>query len=248
MKLFVLLLMLSFNCFAKEIKLTQENTVSLRGPVTRQSIAEVMQDLNEVTQLGDEKEPVYLVLNTPGGSVMAGLDLMQFMNTLRRPVHVVSIYAASMGFHILQSSKIRYVTKFATIMSHRASGGFEGDIPHQVSNRLKHIIDLVDKMDEQVISRTNGKYNKKSYMELIRDEYYAVGDNAIRDGFADKVVTLKCDPELTKQLVKRSLQIFIFQIEVKFSKCPLMTSPIIENEENAKKVTEYLTTVRGLEP
>ena len=144
---FLLALLFCSSLYAKEITLTSENTVSLLGPVTRQSIGEVNQELLKVSQQGKEKDPIYLVLYTPGGSVMAGLELMQFMNTLRRPVHVVANYAASMGFHILQSSSVRYVTKYATIMSHRASGGFDGDIPHQVTNRLKHVIDLVEKMD-----------------------------------------------------------------------------------------------------
>ena len=245
---FLLALLFCSSLYAKEITLTSENTVSLLGPVTRQSIGEVNQELLKVSQQGKEKDPIYLVLYTPGGSVMAGLELMQFMNTLRRPVHVVANYAASMGFHILQSSSVRYVTKYATIMSHRASGGFDGDIPHQVTNRLKHVIDLVEKMDEQVISRTKGKYTKESYMELIRDEYYAVGSNAIRDGFVDKVVTLKCSPELLNENVEKTLNIFIFQIKAKFSKCPLITSPVIENKEDASKINDYLTKVRGLEP
>jgi ATP-dependent Clp protease protease subunit len=234
---------------SKEIFLTDQNTVSLRGPVTRESVGEVMREVTKLSQLGREEDPIFLILNTPGGSVMAGLDLIEYINTLRRPVHSVANYAASMGFHILQSSPRRYVTRFATIMSHRASGGFQGDIPHQISNRLKHVIDLVDKMDEQVISRTNGKYDKKSYMELIRDEYYAVGSNAITDGFADEVVNLKCSEELVNGTVEKVFQVFVFQVKVKFSKCPLMTSPVsIDKEENTDKLLEFLNKARTLEP
>jgi len=250
MKLFVaLILLVSFSAFAKEkqILLTSDNTVQLKGPVNRQSVGEVMQELNELSKKGKESDPIFLVLNTPGGSVMAGLDLIQYMNTLRRPVFSIANYAASMGFHILQNSPTRYVTKYATIMSHRASGGFEGDIPHQINSRLKHVIDLVDKMDEQVISRTNGKYTKKSYMELIRDEYYAVGSNAIDDGFADEVVSLKCDESLDGT-VEKTVQIFIFTAKVKFSKCPLLTEPVVDDKENTQRVLDFLNKPRLMEP
>lgn len=235
--------LLTTNIFAKEILLTKDNTVSLLGPVSDQSISELMQEINTLSQSGKEKEPIFLVLNTPGGSVFAGLELMQYVNTLRRPVHVVANYAASMGFHILQNSPKRYVTKFATIMSHRAHGGFRGDIPQQITSRLNHIISLVEKMDEEVIKRTNGKYNKQSYGELIRDEYYAVGANAIKDGFADEVVSLKCDDSLYthKDIV---VNVMFFQIEAQVSNCPLLTMPTAKKREDAAKVLEYFSMQR----
>lgn len=246
MKLLFLLLLMVTNVYAKEIVLTESNTVSLRGPVDRSSIGDVIAELGKLSQTANEKDPIYLVLNTPGGSVMAGLELMQYMNTLRRPVHVVANFAASMGFHILQSSKVRYVTRYGTIMSHRASGGFEGDIPQQISSRLKHIIDLVGKMDEQVVARTNGKFNKETYAELIRDEYWSVGTTSIKDGFADELADLKCDNTLNGTVTK-IIRFAIFEAEVKFSKCPLISAPVSENSENRAEVDKFLNSIRKLE-
>ena len=246
MKFVLLLMLLIPTAFAKEIVLTSENTVSLFGPVDRGSIGEVMHELNRLSQVGKKEDPIILVLYTPGGSVMAGLELMNYMNTLRRPVHAVAIFAASMGFHILQSSQIRYVTKYATVMSHRASGGFEGDIPQQVSSRLGHIIQLVGKMDEQVISRTKGKYTRESYAELIRDEYWVVGSNAIKDGFADEEVTLKCDDSLNGT-VEKSFAVGPFLIRAKLSRCPLITAPVTDKEEEAKEIRRLVNTVKNLE-
>lgn len=245
MKLLVLLLLLTTNLFAKDILLTSENTVSLLGPVDDQSVSQLMQDLNKVAQTGNKKDPIFLVLNTPGGSVFAGLELMQYVNTLRRPVHVVANYAASMGFHILQNSPKRYVTKFATIMSHRAHGGFKGDIPQQITSRLNHIISLVGKMDEEVVKRTKGKHTKESYSELIRDEYYAVGSDAIDDGFADEVVTLKCDDSLNT-FKDITINVLFFQIEAQVSNCPLITMPVAKKPENTNKVLEYFSMRRQL--
>lgn len=241
MKLILILTTFLFtNCFAKEILLTKENTVSLLGPVNEQSVSELMVQLNELSKKGKKDSPIFLVLNTPGGSVFAGLELMQYVNTLRRPVHVVANYAASMGFHILQNSPIRYVTKFATIMSHRASGTFQGDIPQQISSRLNHVISLINRMDEEVIKRTNGKHDKKSYAELVRDEYYAVGSGAIKDGFADEVVTLKCDESLNTYR-EVSVRILFFEVEAQVSDCPLITLPIAKKKEDTSKVLQYFS-------
>jgi ATP-dependent Clp protease protease subunit len=245
MKLLVLLMLLTTNVFARDILLTNENTVSLLGPVDDQSVSQLMQEINKLSQTGNKKDPIYLVLNTPGGSVFAGLELMQYVNTLRRPVHVVANYAASMGFHILQNSPKRYVTKFATIMSHRAHGGFRGDIPQQITSRLNHIISLVGKMDDEVIKRTKGKHSKESYSELIRDEYYAVGADAIKDGFADEVVKLKCDDSLNtyKDI---TINVVFFQIEAQVSNCPLITMPVAKKQEDTSKVLEYFSMRRQL--
>jgi ATP-dependent Clp protease protease subunit len=246
MKFVLALLLLMSTAFAKDITLNSENTVSLFGPVDRNSIGEVMHELNRLSQIGKKEDPIYLILYTPGGSVLAGLELINYMNTLRRPVHSVAIFAASMGFHILENSPVRYVTKYATVMSHRANAGFQGDIPQQVTSRLNHIIQLIGKMDEQVVSRTDGKFDKKSYQELIRDEYWVVGDNTIKDGFADEVASLKCDDSLNGT-IEKNFAVGPFLARVKLSRCPLITAPIAEKEQEAQEVTRLVNTVRNLE-
>lgn len=241
--LFLFLVNLSF---AKEITLSKENTAVLRGPVNSNSVADVMLQLSELNKSGSDNEPIYLVLNTPGGSVMDGLNLIEYINSLRRPVHSISIFAASMGFHILQNSGKRYVTKYGTIMSHRARGGFNGDIPQQVKSRFKHITDLLEKMDEQVISRTNGKFSKESYSELIRDEYWAVGNNAVKDGFADDVAKVKCDASLNGTTEKQ-LMTFFGSLTVSFANCPLITEPLAVEKENLANLKIHMNEIRNLE-
>lgn len=246
MKLIVLLLILTNLAFAKDIVLSSENTVTLRGPVTATSVGEVMHELSAVAQTGEQLAPIYLILNTPGGSVSAGIDLMNYVNTLRRPVHSIVIYAASMGFHILQSSPIRYVTELGTVMSHRANGSIGGDLPQQVDSRLNYTKSLLEKMDEKVIARTSGKHSKESYTELIRDEYWAVGDNAIKDGFADELATIRCDESLNAT-VEKQVQILFFVVNMRMSKCPLITQPIVENVKDYFEVMNYLNQKRTLE-
>jgi ATP-dependent Clp protease protease subunit len=245
-KLLLVLMFLTSTCFAKDIVLTRDNTATLRGPVDGTSVADVMSQLSELNKVGGENDPIYLILQTPGGSVFAGLQLIEYMNSLRRPVHSVANFAASMGFHILENSKKRYITKYGTIMSHRASGGFDGDIPQQVNSRFKHIVDLIEKMDDQVISRTNGKYTRASYMELIRDEYWAVGSNTITDGFVDEVASLKCDSSLEGTTEKIFNTVF-GPVSVVFSNCPLITQPLKVSGVGSEEVGKILNTVRKLE-
>lgn len=245
---FLIFLLMTTAVFAKEQKivLSKNNTAVLRGPVNSMSVGEVMLQLSKLDQSGNDNEPIYLILQTPGGSVMDGLNLIEYMNSLRRPVHSVSMFAASMGFHILQSSQKRYVTKYGTIMSHRARGGFSGDIPQQVKSRFKHITDLIEKMDEQVVSRTNGKFNKETYAELIRDEYWAIGSNAVKDGFADNTASLKCDESLNGSNEKTFLT-FFGPLNITFSDCPLITEPLNITKDNAIAIKKLMNEVKELE-
>lgn len=229
-----------------QITLTKDNTVVLRGPVNSESVGQVMQKLSELNKKGESTDPIYLVLQTPGGSVSSGINLIEYMSSLRRPVHSVANFAASMGFHILENSPKRYITKYGTIMSHRASGGFQGDIPQQVKSRFKHITDLLEKMDDQVISRTSGKFNKKTYAELIRDEYWAVGSNAVNDGFVDEVVSLKCDESLDG-VSSTNIQTLFGNITASFSNCPLITEPLNVDSTVFVQLKEALTSVKNLE-
>lgn len=247
MRFLFLLLLLSSTAFAKNITLTSSNTVTLRGPVMPASVGETIDKLKELSKLGDPQDPIYLVLNTPGGSVIAGIELIEYMNTLRRPVHAISIFAASMGFQILQNSHIRYVTKYAQTMSHQASiGGVEGNLPGQVQSRVDRVNKLIRKLDEQVVSRTKGKHTMASYTELVRDEYWGIGSNAINDGFADEVAVLKCDDSLNGTEDK-IIQVAFFTAKIKLSKCPLITNLIVDKEENAQKVRSYFNNVRNFE-
>jgi hypothetical protein len=128
-------------------------------------------------------------------------------------------------------------------MSHQASiGGVQGNLPGQVNSRLKSINDLVRVLDEQAVARTKGKHTLKSYQELIRDEYYAVGKSAVEDGFADEVVSLKCDESLDGTVTK-NVQVFIFSVEVEFSKCPLITTAKVKNKEREEDTLRYLDSI-----
>ena len=84
MKFLAVLLLLMSSAFAKDIVLSSENTVSLFGPVDRASIGGVMHELTRLSQVGKKEDPIYLVLYTPGGSVSAGLELIEYMNTQQR--------------------------------------------------------------------------------------------------------------------------------------------------------------------
>ena len=95
-------------------KLTEE----VDGPIVKTLIA----NIKSANELG--AEAILLQINSPGGSVWDGFDLMQAMEESNIPVNcVVDGMAASMAYNILQSCNTRMMTPRSTLMVHQAALG-----------------------------------------------------------------------------------------------------------------------------
>lgn len=222
---------------AKEIILTDQNTLSLNGPVNEESMTGLSVKLQELNKI-ESKEPIYLVINSPGGSVYDGFDFIRFAQTSKRPIHTVTMFAASMGFQIVQSLGDRYVTKYSTLMSHKVSGGFSGvEMPGQLDSRYAHLLSHILEQDQLVVSRTNGRQTLESYANLIQNEYWANSPKAIADGFADEEVSVSCDKSL-EGIHTRNITVAIFSLSVQFSNCPLIPSPVSFSIISGKRAIE----------
>lgn len=225
---FILAMLLLFSVTvlsAKEITLTEQNTMSLNGPVDGNSMTSLMVELQRLNKI-ETSDPIYLVLNTPGGSVYDGFDFIRFAQTSKRKVHTITIFAASMGFQIVESLGSRYVTSYSTLMSHKVKGGFGNtEMPGQLDSRYGHLLSHIREQDSLVVSRTNGKQTLATYANLIQNEYWANSGKSITDGFADEEVSPKCDKSLEATHVQY-IDFGFFALNVEFSNCPLITSPV----------------------
>lgn len=242
MKLFLLLLVLvfSFSAFSgSKIILNKNNSVTLTGEITSETVGAVMLRLQELDNFS--KSPIYLVLNTPGGSIFDGLELISFAKSLNRPVHTINIFSASMGFQIAQHLGNRYVTEFSELMSHKARGGFQGEFPGQLDSRYVHILNFINDMDNQAVARTKGKQTLKSYRELYENEYWAKGTKAVKDGFADEIVSVQCDSTL-KGVETRKIYFGPYLVTLSFARCPMITVPV--DAPNAKSLEDKLRLLK----
>lgn len=210
-----------------DVVLSSKNTVSLRGPVTDETVSELIRKLRELDNK-NTKDPINLVLYTPGGSITAGLELIDVISGLRRPVRTVTLFAASMGFQIVQSLDERLITKNGTLMSHKARGGLEGEFSpnsdSQMDKRLNFWKSMLLQLDQKTVERTEGKQTLKSYQDAYENELWLNGTSAVAGGYADKVVTVRCDESLSGTEDK-DFQFLGMTVVVKFSKCPLQSAP-----------------------
>lgn len=217
-------LLVSVQTFAKTIELNDQNTMSLNGQVDGHSMQGLMIKLQELNKIKTE-EPIYLVVNSPGGSIYDGFDFLRFAETSRRKIHTVTLFAASMGFQIVEALGDRYVTSYSTLMSHKASGGFRGEFPGQLDSRYAHVLSHLIEQDAQVVKRTNGKQTAESYAQLIQNEYWANGSKAVNDGFADEIVNVECSDSLEGSR-EQVVDLGLFAVNVEYSNCPLITQPL----------------------
>lgn len=232
--LFALLLSMSVN--AKEIVLTADNTAVLRESFNSSSIMELKKDLLRLNAQLKSGYPIYLVLYTPGGSIQKGLELFEFVEGLNRPVHTITLFAASMGFQTVQHLGTRYILKYGVLMSHKARGGFQGEFggtESQIDSRYGLWLRRVKMMDELTVKRTNGKQTIQSYIASYAPELWLNGPEAVKGGYADEVAVVSCDTSLTIPGTEKTktLNLGFFSIKATFSGCPLLTSPLSVNAE-----------------
>ena len=101
----------------KSIKLDVDNVLSLRGEINQKLATEFVYSVNS----RENKTDLYVYLDTNGGSVDAGLQIMDEIE--KYELNCIAHKAMSMGFVILQTCKTRIVTPYSTIMQHQISYG-----------------------------------------------------------------------------------------------------------------------------
>lgn len=204
---------------SETIELRAKNTYTFRGPVDEGSVAKAQSALIAMSQRLGASEPIYLVLDTPGGSVSDGRLLIDTIKGLPNKVHTVTLFAASMGFHIAQSLDTRYIISSGTLMSHRASGGISGEMPGSFNTRAAWILGVLAEMDHIAAKRMSKPL--KVYQELIREEYWVHGSAAVANKAADSIALVRCNEDL---MGNETVEVasFFGPFQLTFSKCPLI--------------------------
>lgn len=216
------------------IVLSDSNTVNLRLPITDETVIPVQKEIIKRAQKGTKD--IYLVLNSPGGSIQSGKMLIETAKGSGARVHTISIFSASMSFIISQALDTRYALASSTLMSHRAfSAGLAGHLPGSLLSQLNGMLFDIWEIESMVAARA--KYSPEDYAELIRDELWITGSVAKNMRFIDEVVTLRCDKSLNGDADPVSINVEIFNLSVVFPKCPLLEQPtsVSANGLNSKK-------------
>lgn len=224
-----LLLILSFSCSAEVIKLTPANTVNIRTEINGKSVSDAMIKIADLRAKSPE-ETIYIVLNSPGGSIPDGLDFIRFLDT-QENIKTITIFAASMASAIVEANKgERLIVEDGILMFHRAKVGVQGQIGDgELESQLDNIKRIVESLEIKNADRMN--MSLKEYKSKVKDEYWLFGKQAVKEDGADKIVKIECSKELIDAKNVATISSFFGSVTITFSECPLFTYPV-EVKEN----------------
>lgn len=228
-----------------QILLGTANTVVLRGEINDESATSAaLQILNLANQRGDKNYPIFLVLDTPGGSIDAGESFIEIAKSVRN-LHTITLFAASMGSAIVEALPgNRYILDSGILMFHRAKGGVSGQFETgELETRLDFYKRFVRRMEQRNADRMN--MSLADYKTAVKDELWMTSGDAIERGGADRVVTVTCTNALIEKQESVTVEAFIFRITLNFSGCPLLRAGTIapgQSDTTIEAYNKYLST------
>lgn len=137
----------------------------------------------------DPKKDIWLYINSPGGSITAGMAIYDTMQLIEPDVATIAVgMAASMGQFLLSSGTKgkRFITSHARVLMHQPSGGVGGTAT-DVRINAELIMDM-----KRTLSKLTAEQTGHTLEEIYRDneyDHWYTAQQALDYGFVDKIVT-----------------------------------------------------------
>ena len=141
----------------------------------------------------DPEKEINLYINSPGGSVTAGLAIYDTMRYITAPVSTVCMgRAASMGAFLLAAGQkgMRYALPNSQIMIHQPLGGFQGQAT-DVDIHAREMLRIKERLNTMLAENTG-----KSYDEVVRAterDNFLTPEQALEFGIIDRVLVSRSD-------------------------------------------------------
>ncbi len=139
----------------------------------------------------DPDKDIYLYINSPGGSISAGMAIYDTMNYIKCDVSTICIgMAASMGAFLLSSGAKgkRFALPNSEVMIHQPLGGMQGQAS-DIKIHADHILRIREKLNT-ILAEQTGQSLETIQRDTERDNYMTA-DQAAAYGLVDKVITKK---------------------------------------------------------
>jgi ATP-dependent Clp protease, protease subunit len=173
----------SFDIFSR---LLRERIIFLVGPV-EDTMASLITAQLLFLESENPKKDIFMYINSPGGSVSAGMAIHDTMNYIRPRVGTVCTgFAASMGAFLLSAGEpgMRVALKNARVMIHQPSSGMQGTAA-DIEIHAKEILRLRHRMNE-LMAQYTGQPIEEIEKAVERDRFFSA-DEAQAFGLVDEV-------------------------------------------------------------
>ena len=168
-------------------RLLQDRIVILCGEIDDSLASSIVAQLLFLAA-EDSKKDIYLYINSPGGSITAGMAIFDTMNYIRPDVSTICVgMAASMAAFLLASGKKgkRYALPNSEILIHQPMGGAQGQAT-EIQIAAEHIIKVKERM-KLILSEKTGKPLSQIKLDTERDKYM-FAQEAKEYGMIDEVM------------------------------------------------------------
>ncbi|WP_277845916.1 ATP-dependent Clp protease proteolytic subunit [Streptococcus suis] len=170
-------------------RLLKDRIIMLTGPVEDNMANSIIAQLLFL-DAQDPTKDIYLYVNTPGGSVSAGLAIVDTMNFIKADVQTIVMgTAASMGTIIASSGAKgkRFMLPNAEYMIHQPMGGTGGGTQQtDMAIAAEHLLKTRNKL-EKILAENSGKTVKQIHKDAERD-YWMSAEETLAYGFIDQIM------------------------------------------------------------
>jgi ATP-dependent Clp protease protease subunit len=219
----LLLLFIGYNfpTNADVIELKKDNFVSLREVITQDVTSKLLSKLNAIE---NNYDTLYLYINSPGGDVTAGLEIINYIKGLQersKQIICISQNAMSMAFVIFQYCSTRYILFSSTLMQHQISMKLEGKL-YDINSRVSYVNTIENKLVNYQAARLG--ISPLEFTRLIQNDWWLFSKEIITYKAADKMVSVHCSFVNYNEIVL--IPTMVGDVKVTYSACPLISYPI----------------------
>jgi len=168
-------------------RLLKERIIFLGSPVNDDVANTVIAQLLFL-ESEDPKKDIKLYVNSPGGSVTAGMAIYDTMQYVKPDVSTICVgVAASMGAVLLSAGAKhkRFALPNSEVMLHQVMGGAEGQAS-DIKIRAEHILKIRDRINQILVNHT-GQTLEKIEKDTDRD-FFMSPEEAVKYGLVDKII------------------------------------------------------------
>ncbi|KAF2838520.1 hypothetical protein M501DRAFT_1004262 [Patellaria atrata CBS 101060] len=170
-------------------RLLKERIVCLNGQVDDVVSASIVAQLLFL-EAEDPDKGISLYINSPGGSVTAGLAIYDTMTYIRSPVTTICVgQAMSMGSLLLCGGAVgsRFCLPHSSIMIHQPSGGYTGQAS-DIAIHAKEILRIRGELNKIYQRHLTKPHTLEEIEKLMERDYFMGADEALAMGLVDKIL------------------------------------------------------------